>query len=138
MVYMACIAIGFTVKIATVLVSLLPAIVVLVPMVGLDAAIERSIVQFPLVIISLTAIMAAVGWWWLGRPPWFRHRSGQYWPELWGPWNRSQTQRCQQVRWRSSKNLNPTVDRFFLHAIAVRGLSDLYKHIWAALYPTSR
>lgn len=136
LVYMACIAIGFTVRIATVLVSLLPAIVVLAPMIGLDAAIECSIIQSPLAIIPLTGVMAAVGWWWLGRPAWFRRRSGQYWPELWGLGNGSQTQRCQQVRWRSSRNLNPTVDRFLLNAIAARGLSDLSKHIWGALYPT--
>jgi hypothetical protein len=105
-------------------------------MVGLDAAIERSIVQFPLTIIPLTGVIAAVSWWWLRRPAWFRHRSGQYWPELCGLGNRSQTQRCRQVRWRSSKNLNPTVDRFLLNAIAARGLSDLPKHIWGGLYPT--
>ncbi len=138
MVYMASITIGVTVIAAVALLPLLPASVVLIRMIGLDVAIERSIVQFPLVIIPLTGIMAAVGWWWLGRPEWFRRRSGQPWTELLCPWSRSQTQRCRQAQAarRFPKNLNPAVDRFLLHSISARGLSDLPKHIWGALYPT--
>ncbi len=138
MVYMAGLLVGFTARNAIVSIGLLPALAIFAAMVHLDAAVMRALTHAPFAVIAVTAVAAVAGWQWLGRPAWFRRRCGQYWTELFTPWNPSQMERYRQVyaARRFTKNVSPALDGFFQRAISRNGLLDRRKYIWGALYST--
>lgn len=99
---------------------------------------ERTIIQSSLVIIPVTAGLAAVGWRWLGSREWFRGSCGRYnRTDLLNRWNRFQTQGHRQflTAQQFTKDTSPAIDRLFLRAMTSYGLSDWRKFVWGALYP---
>ena len=99
--------------------------------------IQYPIVHWPVAVIALALVVGMTGWWWLGRPAWFRRCCGRPWMGLFDPWDRSQIQKYRAIyAARFTNNIPPGLDRFFQRVIGTRRPSSPGKYAWGVLYTT--
>jgi hypothetical protein len=101
------------------------------------AILQYPIIYWPVAVITLALVMGLAGWWWLGRPAWFRRRCGRPWMGLLDPWDRSQVQKHRaHYATRFTRKIPPGLDQFFQRVIGTRRPSSPGKYAWGVLYTT--
>ncbi|OHB67224.1 MAG: hypothetical protein A2Y76_12225 [Planctomycetes bacterium RBG_13_60_9] len=130
--------IAFSVRNATPILGLAPVAIITCAASDIFTAIQHPVIHWPVAVMGLALVVGTTGWWWFGRPAWFRRRCGRPWIGLFDPWDRSQIQKFRDIyAARFTKNSPPGLDRFFQGVIGSHGPSDPGKYAWGALYTTS-